>query len=155
MSAWLCSAKHLSIVVNAVERFDSYGEGVRLRAEHAQAARTKDGVIAVLCSDAETLFADLLEENVKSLQARYPDDAGVPHDDCIWGGADAMAYDPCALPLSVADAMKLIHSYRYQACEHDGWKGSNAERFTESLLLHLTHHVPGYDDDKKARWSVD
>ena len=67
------------------------------------------------------------------------------------GDPDASYLVPFEYPLTgrlptPVQAIKLVHCYEYQSCEHDGWETSEAHRFTTALLSSLEHSLPGYDD---------
>lgn len=144
MSAFLCSARHLSSLVNAYAAFCPRvyrSDAARFLAAYApsyavpraEAERAED----VTVEDA--VFAMLLEENLASLGYRY----GAKTDEDV---AADYVYDPKAEPASIVAAFKAVSCYQYQACEHDGWKDSKACEFTTALVLRLTSYLPGYED---------
>lgn len=47
--------------------------------------------------------------------------------------------------------LKAIACYEYQACEHPGWKTSEARAFCEELRGNAIHALPGYAE---ASWEV-
>jgi hypothetical protein len=122
MSAFMCSDLHISTLVNA--------------------ARHYGGNLPRGYEDPADLFALLVEENVKSLDARYGDGAetrGVQH---------RFVATPKIPALHV---MKLAQSYSYQSCEHSGWNDSIAKGWIEALIASLIFEIPGYD---QGRWSI-
>jgi hypothetical protein len=132
MSAFLCSADHLSSLVNALRYEDTY-------------CRLDDVVSPGKGTPAERGFSMLLEENIKSLRARYGDDDDWTED------ARCMHYNPKARANSILEVIKLAHSYEYQSCEHAEWKESQACRFIRRLISEMTSILPGYDN---ARWTM-
>jgi hypothetical protein len=90
--------------------------------------------------------AMLLRENMRSLAARYND----PVDN-----AAILAYRPALGPkitsLSIVALIKMVHCYRYQACEHEGWEASDARKATAALESALVHKLPGYEE---AAWGI-
>ena len=44
-----------------------------------------------------------------------------------------------------------INCYEYQACEHPGWKASEARSFCEALTARMIHMLPGYGN---GPWEV-
>lgn len=128
MSAFLCSNKHLSTIVRAaipgsgVATFP-YGDKRLTRKELGQL---------------------LLDENIRSLKARYGDRHGVIESETRFRMELVEYPDPVA-------AIKLINSYQYQACESDDWEQTEAYKVSEAIKDGLTRHLPGYDD---APWSI-
>jgi hypothetical protein len=47
---------------------------------------------------------------------------------------------------TAVEGLKLIGCFEYQSCEHPDWKGSEAQRFCESLRDSLIGALDGYDD---------
>ena len=126
MSAFLCSSEHISRIVNAAGPRELMSSPI-------------DGL-----SDAEYTFNALVAENRASLMARYEtDDSDVD-----------MRYVPKRPADDFVKAIaiiKLIHSYAYQSCEHDGWEASKAKQWVDSLEHSLLHRVPGYE---AAEWAI-
>lgn len=90
--------------------------------------------------------AMLLRENMRSLAARY--------NDPVDNGA-ILAYRPAysdkIRTLPIVALIKLVHCYRCQACEHEGWQTSEACAAAEALESALVHSLPGYDE---AAWGL-
>lgn len=55
-----------------------------------------------------------------------------------------MPYDPVAV-------LKAAQCFEWQACEHPGWHGSEAQAFCAYLKEQFVTRLPGYD---KAPWAV-
>lgn len=111
MSSYLCDASHLAAV--------------------ARAAATFAGV-----DQAEAAFSLLLDENLKSIAARYPDAATI--GDWFDEGEAAFIWENVpAVTHTASELVDLVKSYRYQSCEHAEWEGSVAERMTGLLLVAL------------------
>lgn len=98
----------------------------------------------------------LWDENLKSINARYPDTIGnnenipgkigetyIYAHSKTWGG-DQYPFDPVQVIMS-------IRCLRYQSCEHDNWEDSEAHAFLEALLSHAINKLPGMD---KAKWGA-
>ena len=79
--------------------------------------------------------------NMESLRARYGD----PMEDV--GEPPAITRVP-VLPL--ASVAKLLASFRYQSCEHEGWKDSRADRLTVSTMLSILDRMC----PDSAPWSI-
>ena len=135
MSAFMVSTDHIDVLVRAA----------------ANVGRKYGGTFSWYHDDAvhslgETSYNDvgrmLLEENYRSLQARYPADPG-----------DLPEYTfkrLVKLPDTVG-VLKLISCYEYQTCEHDGWESSSAHAFCDCLRNSLIGELPGYAE---AAWSI-
>ena len=92
----------------------------------------------------------LWDENHASVCHRYPDDGdNLPGP--IGEGYVYRQHTPAVVELDPLQVIKAAHCYRYQACEHDGWEGSEASAFIDSLIDACTHALPGYDD---AEWGA-
>jgi hypothetical protein len=125
MSAFMCSDAHISALVNAARNYK-----IDFPRE---------------CDDLETkLFALLVAENMKSLEARYGGRQAVMFD----AGPHRFVHTP---PMPVVNVMKLAQSYDYQSCEHDGWNESTAKKWIDKLMAGLVFELPGYD---AAPWSI-
>lgn len=95
----------------------------------------------------------LIGENRASINARYPDTIDHPDKEPGSGDADPNEYlykVPFPVP-TLVQGLKLIASYEYQACEHEGWKESWACRSMSHLRATLVSKLPGYYD---APWEV-
>jgi hypothetical protein len=122
VSAFRVSDTHISVLVLA-----------------RHVARTPLRVIADRLSDDE-LGRMLLRENLRSLAARYADP--VDEEEI----ARFVAAPACLMrPLSPVEMIKAVHCYVYQSCEHAEWEASDAMRYCDALVSHLTHVLPGYD----------
>lgn len=98
----------------------------------------------------------LWQENIKSVQCRYPDTYNNPQDMpgpidedfritqqdhrfCLWD-----RFDP-------VQVLKACNCYRYQSCEHPAWESSEAHAFIQSLKSHAISSLPGYEN---AEWGA-
>lgn len=150
MSAFLCSARLLSILVNAPAHFAKYpsdaADFIRRQATAAAPdlptsphAAPRHTTADVAISQEEAIFSMLLTENLASVNHRYS------HiEDAEWG-EQGYIYDPKAKPDSLAHAMKAAACYDYQSCEHDGWETSNARAYIRELVFFLAGYVDGWD----------
>jgi hypothetical protein len=96
----------------------------------------------------------LTVENVRSITARYPDtlDGGPMPGPCVAYWEQYYTFEKPQRRLTCAEALKAIHCYEYQACEHDGWIDSEAKRFCEGLQGSIIGVLPGYAD---APWGIE
>jgi hypothetical protein len=104
MSAWLCSDNHVAVLALAI----------------------KDNVSGYRGADTQTVAQMLHDENIASLAARYGADERKSRRE-VSGSIPAQYFQ--LHPLAI---VKLIHCYQYQACEHAGWKESEACKATEA-----------------------
>lgn len=142
MSAYLVTLEHIQYLIEAGKHY-----GMLIPDEKADF-----GHIQLKNASQEKLeaFGQMLwDENVKSVEGRYPDCKGkelpgewlgVPMDDrrffrvgSFWTHFD---------PLQVIAACKC---YAYQSCEHKEWEESQAHKYTEGLIGAACSHLPGYD----------
>jgi hypothetical protein len=89
----------------------------------------------------------LIDANVASLAGRYSDG----YDMCHYF-AEAYTWrrvDPDRV--SVPRAMGAVRCYRYQACEHDGWRGSFADELSARVMDKLVDLISeGWDYERPA-----
>ena len=83
----------------------------------------------------------LLLENMRSVSHRYDEPLELP-------AYDYTAYRPSLTPVQV---LKALDGFEYQACEHPGWKNSEAYAFCEALRGEAIRQLPGYDE---AAWEI-
>lgn len=144
MSAFMCSAAHISTLVNAGKL--AY---IDARSMEAYLPVSAKATLFALQTPQEALFGLLVDENMKSIGERYPDASRL--SDWHEGGESEFVYDPHAKAPSVVAAIKLAQSYAYQSCEHGEWEASDAKRYIDHLIGGLIAKLPGYD---AAEWSI-
>lgn len=83
----------------------------------------------------------LHNENLASLRARYPEHAN----------SDPVRAEGTKREYSAAEIIKLCHYYAYQACEHSGWKNSEAKKLVEAIVWDISHNVVGWNE---AEWGI-
>jgi hypothetical protein len=91
----------------------------------------------------------LVNENVASVAARYPDD-DVDQGE-LPGPCDAYYIGPYVYrdprkDLTPGQVFKAIDCLDYQSCEHDGWTTSEAYSFLRSLRKAYCDRVADYED---------
>lgn len=152
MSAYVVAREHIDILLKAAFVYVNAGpiQGHRLSwftedpevvgYERAYATRRELDL-----GNADEVGRMLLEENIASVCARYEDDTADQYEHLL-----AYTYrDPVYTP-TVVEAIKAVKCYRYQSCEHDGWRDSQASRFHDRLLAELINVLPGIEE---APWS--
>lgn len=123
MSAFLVSDDHIRLIAQAQA---VYGDSVE---------------------DLDELCTMLYRENVNSINARYP---GRWNDDGSFVEPYPIEYHPVFGGEDPANfkaiALKQIHCYQYQSCEHSAWRESEAKRLTDELeaaiLATITKRLP-------------
>jgi hypothetical protein len=152
MSAFMVSRKHIIALVTFAASVEPtrrcggmswYHDGSR--------HEVRRGVDSGLVCAAQMLW----DENLRSINARYPDT--VDHPNNIPGPvgetyrittADFKGRVPSLSPVAI---LKACDCYEYQACEHDGWTTSEANAFLGCLRKKCVRNLPGYDD---ASWNL-
>jgi hypothetical protein len=96
----------------------------------------------------DEIGTDLVCENVRSINARYPDTIDDPEHmpgpiEHYW--EPTYTFNPKVKHPTTIEGLKLIACYEYQACEHAGWATSDAHDYCQSLRSALVSELPGYD----------
>jgi hypothetical protein len=142
MSAWIVSKKHIDYMVTAAltcERKRGYGPDY--------------GGQRVHLGNADEVGAGLLAENIESVAYRYDSrDLNDLPGPIKQTRPEQYRYRPQPPGIDVVTAIKAIHCYEYQSCEHPGWDTSAAKAFCEELKGGLICCLPGYED---APWGID
>ena len=120
MSAFIVSQKHIQYLITAAIDYQ------------------------VIVRDSEQTGQLLWDENVKSVNYRYPTD---PQERYIYH------HKPfCVPPINPIIVIKQCHCYAYQSCEHPEWETSEAKRLIDALEANAIRRVAGYDS---APWGID
>ena len=125
MSAWLCSDFHISVLAYF----------------HANDMYTSKGV------NVKEVGKTLFDENLRSVNHRYPQDAKGRqpkfrlHTDAEMAAAAA---DPVVI-------LKLVNCLDYQSCETDDYKKTPAYKLLESIKSAAISKLAGYEN---APWGV-
>lgn len=140
MSAFLCSAKHISVLAN-----------------YARYHLGKEYLKGLGFEGAEDVFKALKDENLKSLKARYGYHEFEDLDkadyflECLWHSADPEYKFIPGFELSPLQVIKLAHSYDYQTCEHKEYSGSRIQKLITAIILYATTELEGYEE---AEWAI-
>jgi hypothetical protein len=135
MSAFMCSDRHLTALAAYAVRHGLSGS--MTLADQCRPSHVSREALA-------EVFGVLARENVASLDARYPNDKGVPIGEPDMGVARMEAF----LPITI---IKACHCYAYQSCEHTGWETSRAKQIVERIEAHAVRSLPGYE---AAPWGL-
>jgi hypothetical protein len=96
---------------------------------------------------ADAIGRELIDANVKSLATRYSDGVEM----CSYY-SESYTWKPVLdSQVLVARAMGAVNCYRYQACEHDGWRGSFADELSARVMDKLVDLISeGWDYERPA-----
>lgn len=144
MSAFMVSKRHIDLLVSTAFSGPRDATGGHWYKPNYQGSQ---------CWDFDTLpFVGqmLIDANIKSLNARYPDTVTNPE---AMPGPIAQYWNDGQYKapslrdrLTIVEAFKAIACYEYQACEDEGWEQSYAHQFLDSFRHSLINVLPGYDD---------
>ncbi len=134
MSAFVCSDYHVSILAVYGARKGQYGT---IRAEGRDWA------------DPREIFAVLMQQNIRSVQHRYPDHNGQADKFGDCGRFDKVAIERGHSPVEV---IKAAHCLEYQSCETDDYLETLAYKLLQQIKRRAEHNLSGYDS---AKWTLD
>jgi hypothetical protein len=136
MSAFIVSKGHIDYMVSAAELDES------LLSDLAEW-----GVVG-----PDDIGAMLLQENIASVSYRYhgEDLESLPGPIQKTRPEEYRFRAPGRF--NVVVALKQIHCYQYQSCEHPGWDESMAKRVCDRLQAGIIRRLPGYEE---APWGID
>lgn len=149
MSAFVLHKRHIDLLVQAIVE--------PLADEPLEAELDRDllfrsikrlipaSVTAKAGSVEDAIGQVLLDQNVRSVQCRYPaDQRMVPEY-----ATRPYRYESLPFRPTVVEVAKAIECYQYQACETDDWENTLAYRITEQLRNSLPTRMAGYE---QAPW---
>ena len=98
-------------------------------------------------TEADALGRELIDANVASLAGRYSDGVEL----CSYY-AEAYTWRRVNQDtVSIPRAMGAVKCYRYQACEHDTWRGSFADELSARIMDKLVDLIAeGWDYERQA-----
>lgn len=100
----------------------------------------------------DELGGRLIAENLRSIQARYPDTIEKPENTpgpCTRYWESPYVYNDPRYRPTAPEILKMISCYEYEACEHAEWSRSEVEQFCEHFRKCVDATLPGYD---RAEW---
>jgi len=134
MSAYICSDRLITGILRAArplfpgDKGSYYWNGSRHDISHRE----------------QEVGQILIDENYRSVNDRY-DDESEPHTfqymSDAWLGQE----------MTPVQMLKLCLSYRYQACETEDWKKTEAHAIVHALMDDAIRKLPGYEE---AAWSI-
>ena len=84
---------------------------------------------------ADALGRELIDANVSSLMSRYSDPRDMTGELMCDYFAESYTHARVFSDLvTVPRAMGAVKCYRYQACEHDAWRGSFADELSQRVM---------------------
>ena len=128
MSAFIVSDTHINTLVRYAARHN-------VRVFHSNPMR----MFKVQENEQETARL-LLDENVKSVNARYRDNETM-----------SITYDRAAPILTAIQAIKAAQCLRYQSCEHSDYEDSIAFKLIEAIITDAIPRLEGYES---AQWAI-
>jgi hypothetical protein len=141
MSAWVVSKEHIDVILAAAI---AAAEEPFTWAEPLRDVRFFDNEPDELARLGELL----LQENVRSVRARYAHKPDVNRMIPSWALEPYVFDDPGFVPTPV-EGLRALDCLEYQSSEHRAWETSEAKAFCEALRQRLTMQLPGY---KQAPW---
>jgi hypothetical protein len=127
MSAFVCSNKHISAILGAFAAAFHAGE------KFSRVDEDKAQVLGQL----------LLNENQRSVNVRYH-----TVDDPKEFMLDLKAFQE---PPAIVPALRLCACLKYQSCEADDWRTTEAIILLDKITTRLITKLPGWED---APWSI-
>lgn len=136
MSAFLVSDEHLNYMASFITRKDSRNGAAHLfmDGKYANIEQGDD-------KGAQRVVEILLQENLRSLAARYPKD-----DDTV-----TVPKFKRVTSFEAVQVLKACDCYDYQACENDDYELSEAAGIVDAIRKRAIHMLPGYD---AAKWGL-
>lgn len=120
--------------------------------EYNVCSRGADAIIAAHGGPARAVFALLLQENQRSLEARYPGDED-------YRDAEDYAYAPSAAvrrwiaQRTTGQLVGILRGYEYQSCEHPEWQQSDAHAICQSIRRALLSDLESRDCGDAPNWA--
>ena len=104
-------------------------------------------------TDACKVGQMLWDENIRSVSGRYPDCKTLDDLPGVIGENYQLTESDIrpVMAVKAADVFSACKCYEYQACEHDGWKNSEAKAVIESLKNQAVRLIPGMEE---ASWGA-
>lgn len=128
MSAFIVNKEHIDALVNYMVRHRvSYWNGTDR--------------VGVTRSNAQEVGQILLDENVRSVNYRYSEEATEP----------PYRFTPSTRDVSAVQIIKAVHCLDYQSCETDNWETTLAFKICQTILSAACRNLPGYE---QAQWGI-
>lgn len=135
MSAFFVGVDHINAMLTVAKALKVYVPSPTEGEPYRQADRLPQ-------ESFDALGRLLIEENIKSLAARYPDDYAKLLNKFKVDDYKFVEDDDFLQRHALTDAIHLVECYEYQSCEHDGWEGSWAHKFSNALARKAALTIP-------------
>ncbi len=146
MSAYVVDREHIRYLVSAGLAWDHISNG------HLQ-WYWRSGWHKLEGENASRVGQMLWDENIRSIEGRYPDCVG--HEERMPGAVgENYLFDFERWPLGQIQPVQVFKAcacYSYQSCEHEEWEASEAFAYIQALRKRAEGALPGYED---AEWGV-
>jgi hypothetical protein len=149
MSAFVCDPEHFKALARFAVRRHHGSMNVDPRyldSKDGDALFTRpEEVIATFY--ANTLY----QENVRSVQARYPSDSFEELPGLINKPVNILVrfndlHDPRKPILPAVAILKMCQCLNYQSCETEDWETTLAFKILDHIKTAAIHNLPGYED---------
>jgi hypothetical protein len=169
MSAFVCSQDHFKVLgIFAARQIGGYGSG-RLTVNPKYVDGLPEDVLTLRNSELAEAYANILyNENVRSCQARYPQDTfsglpgegGKPDSITILNQEYAMQG---SLRLPAVSILKMCDCLEYQSCETEDYRATLAWELLNHIRKEAWRQLPGYEDapwdyitpERRAAWRAE
>ena len=99
------------------------------------------------------VFGILLDENVRSLNARYPGDDDISGHGPDYVGRSIPAVDRWIQGRETGHLVGLLQGYEYQACESSDWEQSLAFMLCRQIRAYLLEDLSRRDAGEERGWA--
>lgn len=157
MSAYLVDRKHITYLIEAAAKYEAYVP--KPVVDGIEPDRPFDYVHKFTHKEKEALGQMLWDENVASLEGRYPDTkktreypgtAEAAEDVAYYVHPQKQTFHP-DFDFDPAQVFAAIACYEYQSCEHKEWDTSEAHNFCYHLMKDVGRKLPGREE---AAWGA-
>lgn len=157
MSAYICSPDHIKALAIFAAGHSGWGgnRSQRVDPRYFKYDGGDERMHGRRDCEVATYYANILYcENIRSVQARYPQDT---FDDLpgpcakpelleVSGQDFSAQTGHVALVLKPVDILKMCDGLEYQSCETDDWDKTLAYRLLTRIRKAAIHELPGYED---------
>lgn len=169
MSAFVCSQDHFKVLgIFAARQIGGYGSG-RITVNPRYVDGLPAEVLGLKGTDLAEAYANILYgENIRSCQARYPQDtfSGLPGEGDKPNSITLLNQEYAmqgSLRLPAVSILKMCDCLEYQSCETEDYRTTLAWELLSHIRKAAWHQLPGYEDapwdyitpERKAAWKAE